>query len=86
MNIYLISSEHLLLRASQVVQLAKNPPADAGDIGLIPGFDRHPGVGNGNPLQYSYLGNSMGRGTWLAVVYGVTKSQTLSLKSSFILS
>ena len=84
-NIYLISSEHLLLRASQVVQLAKNPPANAGDKGLIPGFDRPPGVGNGNSLQYSYLGNPMGRGPWSAVVYWVTKSQTLSSKSSFIL-
>ena len=74
MNIYLISSEHLFLRASQVVQLAKNPPADAGDIGLIPGFDRHPGVGNGNPLQYSYLGNSMDRGAWQAKVHRVTES------------
>ena len=56
--------------------MAKNPPADAGDIGLIPGFDRHPGVGNGNPLQYSYLGNSMDRGEWQFTVHGVAKSQT----------
>ena len=53
--------------------MAKNPPADAGDIGLIPGFDRHPGVGNGNPLQYSYLGNSMDRGAQQSAVHGVTR-------------
>ena len=45
----------------------KNPPAnagDAGDMGLTPGSGRSPGVGNGNPLQYSCLENSMDRGAW----------------------
>ena len=37
----------------------------AGDEGLIPGLGRSPGVGNGNPVQYSYLENPMDRGTWL---------------------
>ena len=37
---------------------------------------RSPGVGSGNPLQYSYLGNSMNRGPWQATVYGVAKGQT----------
>ena len=37
----------------------KNPPANAGDMGQIPGSERSPGVGNGNPLQCSCLENSM---------------------------
>ena len=48
---------------------------DAGDVGSIPGSGKSPGEGNGNPLQYSCLGNSKDRGTWQATVYGVTKSQ-----------
>ena len=43
---------------SQVVLVVKNPPASAGDMGLIPGLGRSPKGGNGNPLQYSCLGNS----------------------------
>ena len=46
---------------------------DAGDVGLIPGSGRSPGGGNGNPLQYSCLGNPMDRGTWQATVHGVAK-------------
>jgi len=49
---------------------------DTGDVGLIPGSGRSPGVGNGNPLQYSCLENSMDRKTWWSTVHGVTKSQT----------
>ena len=37
--------------------VVKNPPANAGDVGLIPGLGRYPGEGNGNELQYSCLGN-----------------------------
>ena len=54
----------------------KNLPANAGDVALIPGSGISPGRGNGNPLQYSCLENSMDRGAWWATVYGVTKSQT----------
>ena len=57
--------------------MVKNLPANAGDIrdrGLIPGSGRSSGGGNGNPLQYSCLENSMDRGAWLATVHGVTKS------------
>ena len=53
----------------------KNPPAsagDAGEVGSIPGLGRSPGEGNGNPLQYSCLGNPMDRGEWQATVHGVT--------------
>jgi len=68
-------------RASLVSQLVKNPPAvqettcNTGDADLIPGSGRFPGEGNGNPLQYSYLGNSMDRGAWWTTIHGAT-SQT----------
>ena len=56
--------------------MVKNPPANVGDAGLIPGSGRFPGEGNGNPLQYSYLGNPKDRGAWQARVQaGVAKSQ-----------
>ena len=56
--------------------VAKNLPANEGDMGLIPGSGRSPGVGNGNPLQYSYLENSIDRGAWWATVPGAAKSWT----------
>ena len=55
--------------------VVKNLPARAGDTGLIPGSGRSLGVGNGNPLQYSCLENSMDREAWWATVHGVEKSQ-----------
>ena len=58
--------------------MVKNLPANAGDtrdVGSIPGSGRVPGEENGNPLQYSCLGNPMDRGAWWATVHGVTKSQ-----------
>ena len=48
--------------------VVKNPPANAGDVGLIPGSGRSPGVGNSNPPQYSCLGNPTDRGAWQATV------------------
>ena len=56
--------------------MVKNPPANAGDVGSIPGTGRSPGGGNGKPLQYSCLENPMDRGAWQATVPGVTKSKT----------
>ena len=47
-----------------------------GEPGLIPGSGRSPGEGNGYPLEYSCLENSMDRGAWWATVYGVTMSET----------
>ena len=44
-----------------------------GDPNLVPGLGRSPGEGNGNPLQYSWLGNSMDRGAWRATVHRVTR-------------
>ena len=51
-------------------------PANAGDLDLIPGMERYPREGHGNPLQYSCLDNPMDRGAWQAMVHGITKSQT----------
>ena len=56
-----------------------NPPTNAGDAedtGSILGLGRFPAGGNGNPLQYSCLENSMDRGAWWATVHGVAKSWT----------
>ena len=53
--------------------MVKNPPANAGDMGSIPGLGRSPGEGNGNPLQYSCLGNPMDRGAWWTTVHGVAE-------------
>ena len=52
------------------------PASNVGDPGWIPGSGRSPGEGNGNPLQYSCLENSMDGGAWWATVHGVAKSQT----------
>ena len=52
----------------------KNLPANAGGTGSSPGSGRFPGEGNGNLLQYSCLGNPMGRGAWWPTVHGVTES------------
>ena len=59
------NSTYIFLETSQVAQVVKNPPANAGDpkdVGSIPGSGRSPGVGNGNPLQYSCLENPRDRG------------------------
>ena len=53
--------------------MVKNPPANAGDSGSIPGSGRSPGGGNGNTLQYSCLKNPLVRGAWPAMVQKVTK-------------
>ena len=56
--------------------MVKKPPARVGDVGLIPGSGRSPGEGNGNPVQYSCLGNPMDKEVWWATVPGVAKSPT----------
>ena len=62
--------------ASQLGSVVKNPPANTGDMGLMPGLGRSPGEGKDNPQQYSCLGNSMDRGAWQATVREVSKSLT----------
>ena len=65
--------------APQVAVLVKNPSVKAGDArdaGSVPESGRSPGVGNGNPLQYSCLEKPMDKGAWWVTVHGVTKSWT----------
>ena len=73
--------------------VVKNPRASARDAGSIPGSGSSPGEGNGNPLQYSYLGDPMDRGTWWAIpTWGhkrvrhnlATKQQQHSLYTHFV--
>ena len=67
-----------LLRGFPGVSVVKNPPANAGNTGdtcSMPGSERFPGVGNGNPLQHPCLESSMDKRAWRATVHGVTKSQ-----------
>ena len=66
--------------------MVRNPLANTGntrDVDLISGLGRFPGVGNGNPLQYSFLENSMDGGAWQTTVYRVARSWTqLSMHTS----
>ena len=71
-TINLCSKQEDFLGGSDGKEFACN----AGDPGSIPGLGRSPGDGNGNPLQYSFLENSMNRGDWWATVHGVAKSWT----------
>ena len=56
----------------------KKSARNVGDLGLIPGLGRSPGKGNGNPLQYSCLGNPMNKGPWQATVHGLAKESDMS--------
>ena len=56
-----------------MAQMVKNLPANAGDMGVIPGSKRSSGEGNGNPFQYSCLENPMDRGAWQPIVHGVAR-------------
>ena len=58
--------------------MIKNSPANAGDVGLIPGPGRSHGEGNGTPLQYSYMENPVDRGAWWATVHGVAKESDMT--------
>ena len=76
-GVHISATQRFFQRASQVVLVVKNLPANAGDrknVGSIPGLGRSPGGGNGNPLQYSCLENPMDGGAWRATVHG---SQTV---------
>ena len=63
---------------SLVASAVKNHPASSGDSGSAPRLGRSSGKGNGNPLQYSCLGNPMDRGAWWAIVYGVAKKEDVT--------
>ena len=67
-------------KASLVAQgsVVKNLPIKAGDRGCIPGSGKFPGEGNGKPLQYSCLGNSIDRGARQATIYGVMKESYMT--------
>ena len=75
--------------ASFLAQSVKNLPAvqetscSIGDQGSLPGSGSSPGEGNGNPLQYSCLENSMDRGAWWATVHGVAKSPDMTERLHF---
>ena len=58
--------------------LVENPPANAGDAGLIPEWGRFPGRGNGNPFQYSCLANPIDKGAWWAPVRGAAKESDMT--------
>ena len=65
-----------LIGASLVAQTVKKSACSAGDPNSIPGLGRSSGEGNGNPLQYFCLDNSINRGAWRAIVHLVAKSLT----------
>ena len=58
--------------------VVKNLPANSRDIGSISGLGRSSGGGNGNPLQYTCLGNPMDRGAWQATVHGIAKESDIT--------
>ena len=82
----LASLKHNLVNSIKILGfpgsiVVKNLPANAGDArdsGLIPGLGKSPRGGNGNPLQYSCLENSMDRGAWWAIVHGGCKESDTS--------
>ena len=74
-----IKDNHMIISIDGLLLVVKNLPANAGDAtdaGSVPGSERPPGGGHGNPLQYSCLENPMGRGAWWGTVHRVAKSQT----------
>ena len=62
LEVIFCNTNNFSLLTSLMAQMVKNLPANAVDSGLIPGLGKDPGEGNGNPLQYSCLENSMNRG------------------------
>jgi len=72
----LVNMEKSFIASLPGGSVVKNPPANAGDVGVIPGWERSLTGVNGNPLQYYCLDNPMDRGSWWATIHGVTKSWT----------
>ena len=78
MQLYKTQMANKFLGLSKTGSVVKNPPAsarDTRDVGSVPGLGRSPGEGNGNPFQYSYLGNPMNRSSWQARVLGFVKAK-----------
>ena len=63
----------------------KNPPANAGDLGSIPGLGRSPGEENGNPLWHFRLGNPTDREAWWTTVHGSSKESDMALSVTTVL-
>ena len=82
MHVEYIGGIYLDLGAPQVALVVRNPPANAGDS--TPGFRRSPGGGNGNPLQYPCLKNSLGREAWPAAVRGAAESDVTQQLSTHL--
>ena len=65
-----------LYKTLMVAKMVNKSSCNAGDPGSIPGLGIYSGEGNGNPLQYSYLENSVDRGAWWVTVHGIAKTWT----------
>ena len=75
-NVHVRNAPHQVPPWASGGSVVKNPSASAGDVGdtgSLPRLGSLPGKGNGNPLQYSLLGNPMDRGAWRATIHGVTR-------------
>ena len=69
----ILAKEKTMFSVNPGGSVVKNPPANAGELGLILGLGRSPGEGNVSPLQYSCLGNPMDGGVWMATIRAVPK-------------
>ena len=76
MRDFIYHKHFLLTYTASLVSECKESTCNGGDLGLIPGLERSPGDGHGNPLQYPCLENPMDIGAWWATVHGVAKSWT----------
>ena len=68
-----ITQYYISISISISISVGKEYACNAGDLGSIPGSERSPGEGNGNPSQYSCLENPMDKGAWQATVHGVAR-------------
>ena len=73
-----VTEDRARYRTFQVGLRGKESACQAGDLDSIPGSGRCPGGGNGNPLQYSCLGNPVDRGAWRAIVHGVAEESDMT--------
>ena len=71
-----VQKSSIKLNTGSVVKNLSANAEDTGDVAFIPGLGSSLGGGNGNPLQFSCLGNPTDRGAWQATIHGVAKSRT----------